>query len=204
MKWLTLNPKGQGLTEYGIILLLILGVGMGVYFGSGYKGDLKNMYETIAEDLNEIIGDTYDTGETSKKYGVWEWGHRGIAYDSDSQGKYYLFHKTSVSYKDDKKIGEVWWFINGAGYKEYKVDENNDGSSGMLQYIPTQVNGYDYRLADGVAITDTSTTYFKGTDGNIYQITYYADNPTGTTMTQYTGDASNITLVGSAFTGKKS
>ena len=197
-----MNRKGQGLTEYGIILLLILGVGIGIYFGDGFNDSVNSMYNTIEEKLDGIISSTFDTGTVSKKHGVWDYNHRGVAYDKDNQGKYYLFHQTSVSYVDSKtnKATEVWWFINGAGYKEYKVGENNDGRNGMLQYIPKTVNGYSYR-SDGVAITDTATTYFKASDGNIYQITYYADAPTETTLTRYSGSESDIKLVDSNFNG---
>ena len=66
--------------------------------------------------------------------------------------------------------------------------------------MPQSINGH-LISSDGYNITAAETyTYFKATDGNTYQITYYKDNPTGTTITQYTGDAT-VSLVDYDYTG---
>lgn len=143
------------------------------------------MYENVEEDLDEILSNTYDTGVTSTKTGR-------------------PFHQTSLSYGGTKGYGinndlSIWWFINTSGYKEYKVgQDNNTGQPyGMLQYVPKTVNG---KQSNNMGTDDTkyATTYFKASDGNIYQIQYYADNPKGTTLTQYTGDPASVTLVDTA------
>lgn len=211
MKWLTLNHKGQGLTEYGIILLLILGVGMGVYFGSGYKGDLGEMYDNVYVQLNRIVNGGYDTGD--EPY-VQTYGKNGSKVFKGP----YKFHKTVLNYdgagydgtKDKYNKGQtndtsIWWFINGDGYKEYKVGKANSYSEGMLQWVPNQF-GHEDNTIKGYTNSDGTTnysTYFKASDGRTYQITYYQNNPTGTTLTEYTGDSSSLKLINdyTSFTG---
>ena len=51
------SQKGQGLTEYGIILLLILLVGASVYF-SGLKDQISGMYERSGYQMSEIANNT--------------------------------------------------------------------------------------------------------------------------------------------------
>lgn len=204
---LKLNQKGQGLTEYGIILLLILGVGMGLWFHWNPQESVGAMYSTIASDVRSIVGeasgyeDDLETFELTK------------ARQGNGTLGPFTFHKTSLSFagqgyngSKDQNNGNandqsIWWFINSSGYKEYKVGKGNVYGTGMLQEVPKyvgnkEVNSYGYN------ITDTETyTYFKATDGNTYQVTYYKDDPTGTTITQYTGDPKSITCVDSKYAG---
>lgn len=202
-----LNRKGQGLTEYGIILLLILGIGTAVWFHWNIKDSLGTIYSTIGLDVKSIAGeasgyvDDLETFSFSKKY------------DGSNIGRTIVFHKTSLSFagqgydgskdqnNDNADDQSIWWFINHAGYKEYKVGKANIYDVGMLQEVPFSVNG---KKTDGKGyknMDDATYTYFKATDGNTYQVTYYKANPTGTTITQYTGDTSKIDYVTSNYTG---
>lgn len=192
---LMLNQRGQGLSEYGIILLLILGVGMGVWFHGNARDSLEAMYSTIGTDLKSIISGTSAYEDDIETYTVYKRAN------GNKVGPF-TFHKTSLSYAGKGYNGSkdpnnglsddqtIWWFINHAGYKEYKVGKANIYGTGMLQEVPYAVNN---KTTDGrgYKITDEKTyTYFQATDGNTYQITYYKDNPTGTTLTLYTGDTS--------------
>lgn len=51
-----LNRKGQGLTEYGIILLLVLLIGMGVFYSFSIKGQVSALYNQAEYKLSEISG----------------------------------------------------------------------------------------------------------------------------------------------------
>lgn len=203
------NKKGQGLTEYGIILLLILGVGLGVYYGFNIKAQVGDMYSTVSSDLRSIIDDITPYSDDVETY---------IMKQHKNKNKVgpFTFHKTSLSAADlfydgttdsinngQANDNSIWWFINSSGYKEYKVGKSNAYGTGMLQEVPYTVKGVNKTNAYGFNLTgnDTATTYFKATDGNTYQITYYANNPTGTTLTQYTGDTKGITYVTNAYSG---
>ena len=191
-----LNQRGQALWEYGIILLLILGVGMGVWFHGKARDSLEDIYSTIGMDLKSIISGT-------------------SAYEDDIEtykSGSFTFHKTSLSYaetgyaasKNTDNDQSIWWFINSSGYKEYKVGKTNsyggsnslNGSTGILQEVPQTVKGNKKTNKYGFDITAAETyTYFKAKDGNTYQITYYKENPTGTKLTLYTGDTSKLDYV---------
>ena len=205
---LTLDRKGQGLTEYGIILLLILCVGLGIWFGWDIKSKVNNLYSAVSTDLESIIDDVADAYNDSVETYILKTDKFGHNIGS------FTYHKTSVSAadlsydgsKDSQNNGDandhsVWWFINGSGYKEYKVGKANYYGVGMLQEVPMYVNEKKSN-GDGYADMAAETyTYFKGSDGNTYQITYYTDNPTGTTLTKYTGDTSKITYVSNSYSG---
>ncbi|MCI1821954.1 MAG: hypothetical protein LKI63_06595 [Megasphaera sp.] len=49
-----LGEKGQGLTEYAIILLLVVLIGVMVWFGFNIKGSLSTIYSKIGSDLSSI------------------------------------------------------------------------------------------------------------------------------------------------------
>lgn len=196
------NKKGQGLTEYGIILLLVLGVGLSVYFGTGIKAQVGDMYSTVSSDLRSIIDDVTPYSDDLETYIMTKDTHGSVGSRT--------FHKTSLSAADlfydgtkdtinsgKAKDNSIWWFINSSGYKEYKVGKANDYGTGMLQEVPKKGDNKGYSLTGN----QTATTYFKATDGNTYQITYYANNPKGTTLTQYTGDTSGITYITNSYSG---
>jgi len=204
-----LNRKGQGLTEYGIILLLILGIGTAVWFHWNIKDSLGTIYSTIGSDVKSIAGEAYGYVDDLESVVVKRnWDNKGNIYKGPL-----TFHKTSLSfagkgYNGSKDINNgnpddtsIWWFINSSGYKEYKVGKANAYDSGMLQEVPKYL-GKNLSNRRGYDITaDETYTYFKATDGNTYQVTYYKANPKGTTITPYTGDTSKIDYVTSDYTG---
>lgn len=49
-----LGEKGQGLTEYAIILLLVVIIGMIVWFNFGIKDQISTIYSKIGTDLKSI------------------------------------------------------------------------------------------------------------------------------------------------------
>ena len=61
-----INRKGQGLTEYGIILLLVLLIGSFVYFTTDIKGQLSALYGKAGYKMEEISsGTVLDLGNPS-------------------------------------------------------------------------------------------------------------------------------------------
>lgn len=52
-----MSERGQGLTEYAIILLLVVLIGMAIYFGTGMmdiKSQLISIYSKIGSDMNSM------------------------------------------------------------------------------------------------------------------------------------------------------
>lgn len=49
-----LGKKGQGLTEYAIILLLVVAIGVAVWTDFNIKTQITEMYSTIHADLTSI------------------------------------------------------------------------------------------------------------------------------------------------------
>ena len=49
-----MGEKGQGLTEYAIILLLVVLIGMLVWFTFDIRGQLSTIYGKISSDLSSI------------------------------------------------------------------------------------------------------------------------------------------------------
>lgn len=49
-----LGEKGQGLTEYAIILLLVVLIGIMIWFSFGIKGSLTSIYSKIGSNLSSI------------------------------------------------------------------------------------------------------------------------------------------------------
>ena len=166
-----MNKRGQGLTEYGIILLLVLMIGCVVWFHYDVRSQLGTIYSTISSDLKSIAGDdqsqeeNYDTGKT------------------DTIGTT-LLHETSLSLKGKT----IWWYVtpkgvkqyttNGLGFSPFTVHFNNDGS---------------FRLSDqhyGNLEETYETVYFKADDGNIYQMISYGNE--NNTLTKTNGALPHI------------
>lgn len=49
-----LGEKGQGLTEYAIILLLVVLIGVMVWFGFNIRGSLSTIYSKIGTNISSI------------------------------------------------------------------------------------------------------------------------------------------------------
>ena len=49
-----MGEKGQGLTEYAIILLLVVLIGIMVWFTFDIRGSLSTIYHQISSDLSSI------------------------------------------------------------------------------------------------------------------------------------------------------
>lgn len=162
---ITMNKKGQGLTEYGIILLLVVLIGGIVWFHSDIKGQLSTIYATIASDLKSIAGgeksqaENYDTGHTTTIGDV-------------------LLHETSLTLKDKtiywyEKDGVKQYTNNGLGFSPFTLHFNDDGSFKLgSQHYGDVAGTYE-------------AVFFKAGDGNIYQMTSYGNETN--TLTKVTG-----------------
>jgi hypothetical protein len=49
------GEKGQGLTEYAIILLLVVLIGVMIWFGFNVRGSVSALYSKIGSDLSSIV-----------------------------------------------------------------------------------------------------------------------------------------------------
>lgn len=56
-----LGEKGQGLTEYAIILLLVVLIGMLIWFTFDIRGQLSTLYGKISSDLSSIANSAANT-----------------------------------------------------------------------------------------------------------------------------------------------
>jgi hypothetical protein len=161
-----LNRRGQGLTEYGIILLLVVLIGGAVWSGFDIKASLSTIYSTISSDLQSIAGGktavagNYDTGNTKTISGT-------------------VLHETSLSLR--KKT--IYWYVDSNGTKQYTTND--------LGFSPLTV----HKLKDGSFnaggnyYTDLNGShlyaFFKAGDGNIYQM--MSDGKAANTITNTNG-----------------
>lgn len=163
-----LNRKGQGLTEYSIILLLVVLIGSGVWFGFGMRDSETSMYSTIAAKLKSIAGGTenYDTDETK-------------LIDKT------LVHFTSLTLANASH-DRVMWYEDSKGQRVYVPYYDTDGLRNYL-HDASDLQGYSSRTDRHVEVgaDGGASTYFKATDGSYYKITDYADKET--TLTKYEG-----------------
>jgi len=148
--------NGQGMTEYAVILALIVSMGVGMYESSGFSSAVDSLYGTIAVKLSTAVG--YDTGKT---------------FTTTNGATTEIWHETTLSYPGTTagKDYTIYWFINSDGNKEYKVGMSSRGAGNSLQAY------------------SGGTSYFKASDGNIYQI---VENGGNTTIELYTGSTANI------------
>ena len=134
------NQKGQGLTEYGIILLLICALGLAVYNYFNIKDNLQAIYGTVATDLDRIAG--FDTGEVIY-----------VPVKNATTGKTdnVAFHATRLAFEGKT----IYWFQDSnSSTKQYTNDGTSINSAGWMNY----------------ATSPKSTFYFKGDDGNYYSV----------------------------------
>lgn len=163
-----LNRKGQGLTEYGIILLLVLMIGGLVWFHSDVKGQLSTIYAAIETDLKSIADDkateNYDTNETTTVAGT-------------------LVHFTSLSVVGQQQNYRVAWFLDSSGQRVYFPYRDTNGlhDTADLQGVHQGWTFKDVQFDPDGGLT----TYFKGADGSYYKITDYEDKDT--VLTKYDG-----------------
>lgn len=156
-----LSQKAQGLTEYGIILLLVVSLGLGVYTSFNLKGNISSLYNQISAQLIELLG--YDTGETLN-----------ITYKSNEKKKITVtLHKTRLIWNG----APLYWYMNtDSKNKTTKLYTNNTnppgGSNGNL--FTSSINGFT-----------SETIYFKTDNG-----AYYSLSADGSQLALYTGDTS--------------
>ena len=185
-----LNKKGQGLTEYGIILLLILLVGGFVWFNTDIKDSSSSMYSTISSKLKSIIGLQENNYDTDNKYiGTWDptkvLNRASPTYLTTlklANGMTILWRKEGGKYD---KATQKW--TEDPDYKIYTVDKGNFENGGtwglMINSYGKKTNG-KYTYTEGMyasagytydANTNCTTTYFQGSDNQIYLIRDYGN-----------------------------
>lgn len=159
-----LNRKGQGLTEYGIILLLIVLMGSLIWFHNDVKGQLSTMYAAIGSNLKSVANgeatENYDTDETMT-----------IAKT--------LVHFTSLTEAGNSQH-RIAWFTDSSGQRVYFPYRDKNGL-----HDTTDLQGVHYNLKTEIGADGGQSTYFLATDGNYYKITDYSVKET--TLTKYNG-----------------
>lgn len=70
--------KGQGMTEYAVILVLVVIVGVGVHESSGVSGAIDFLYGAIVSKLSATVGYDTDKTFTIKNRGTTETWHETI------------------------------------------------------------------------------------------------------------------------------
>lgn len=207
-----LNRKGQGLTEYGIILLLILGVGMGVWFSSGIEDQDRSMLSTIHTKLQSIIdgvsnkvAQTFDLEDKLTQSNRGKPSYKTSLSFSMNGVKYDILYRYETSGGIKRK---VYTIIRASGVN---VNNNYSGTDGLmtspdLTYTEIKnssikatyddIAGRDYSSAGyTVDSAGNKTTYFN-LEGNTYQITQNASDYTKTMLSTFTGDTNaSITAV---------
>lgn len=154
-----ITRKGQGLTEYGIILLLILLVGMGVWFNFDLRGNIGSLYSTIFSDLSSIAGRTSKTGSE------YDMGQAFIVALNDIDSN----HVRTVTLQSTSLTSNIW----GAGWGVYWYTEDNGTktyiSSPYKANVSTDQNGVianQFKL-NNYDSSGSDTYYFRMLKANI-------------------------------------
>ena len=199
---LMLNRKGQGLTEYGIILLLILGVGLGIWSSLGIEDQDKSMFSTIYTKLQSIIDNvstkaaqTFDLEDEQKQPNRGKPSYKTSLSFSMNGIKYDILYRLEKSGGVTRK---VYTIIRDSG-----ANNNYSGTDGLmtspdLTYTKISntsikaaydvIAGRDYSsVGYTVDSADNKTTYFN-LEGTTYQITQNASDYTKTMLSTFTGD----------------
>ncbi|MGE1062914.1 hypothetical protein NXG27_09860 [Megasphaera paucivorans] len=169
-----INRKGQGLVEYGLILLIVLSIGTGIYTVYQLKGSEHRIYSAITEKLQSIlgVGDVFDTGET---FTIMESDPLGI--------KPVTGHKTNLTVGKDTAY-TVYWYESRYGQKVYTL--YHEGQRYTYYGSPIQ-GGNDAHVR--IEEDGGRTTVFKSGE-YYYQITDYGN--ADTQLTVFTGNTSTI------------
>lgn len=207
-----LNRKGQGLTEYGIILLLILGVGIGIWSSSGIENQDSSMLSTIHTKLQSIIdgvsnkvAQTFDLEDKLTQSNRGKPSYKTSLSFSMNGVKYDILYRYETS---NNKKRKVYTIIRASG-----GNNNYSGTDGLMtspdltytkgaisdasvQATYDNIGSRDYGSA-GYTVDNAGniTTYFN-LDGTTYQITQNASDYTKTMLSTFTGDTNaSITAV---------
>ena len=157
------NQKGQGLTEYGIILLFIMLVGV-LAWSVPLRGNLNTMYSSIYTKLQSIMGT--DTSQDVEE-----------VYTQIIDGQ--TVHFTSLTYNGYT----LAWHMDGQQrvYDFQNMDTMNKRTSNLSNLLDQKRDTYAVNNGDG-----TYSLYFQ-LEGTTYVITHDDNNPAGTAASVYTG-----------------
>ena len=221
-----LHQKGQGLTEYGIILLLVVLLGTGVWFGSGVNSQDKSMYSTVALKLQSIIDDvsgkvakTFDTNDVvyqktrasssyattlkatinGKLYDIL-WRYEGMKNLGTKSNPNFVF--------DPVNTRKVYYLALDNASADYQVYSGTNGlmTSAFAVNVKNGEGNKDYSSYGGYVSGSDDNGSYKATyfnlDGTTYEIKDYGANGgyTNTMLSEYSGDTS--ASVTNAATGK--
>lgn len=217
-----LNRKGQGLTEYGIILLLVVLLGSVVWFGSDINERDQSMYSSISQKLQSIIDDV--SNKVAKTFDT-----NDVVYQKTRASSSYATTLTQISiggklydvlwrYENMKKVNgnfvldpdnttKVYYLALHDASADYQV---YSGTNGLM----TNAYAVNVKNGDGSSSYASYGGYVAGSDSNgAYKATYFNLNNTtyeikdygaggyaNTILSEYTGSTS--ATVTNAVTGK--
>lgn len=227
-----LNKKGQAITEYGVIMLLALGLGIFIWFRTGITDSINTLFHAIGYQMAVTVGGeetliTYDTTNQYKNSQKDVLKRASPTYKTtlNFNGKTILWRYEGATLVKDSKGNPILdadrnrQYINPK-YKAYTFDIGNDsdyfdyGSAGLM------INSYGTKLNKNSPVTYVDSKYISpgytigedsnGTytatyfisDGQIYQIRDYT-TATKTVLAKYTGSTdTNVTAYTSTDTTK--
>lgn len=206
-----MNQKGQGLTEYGIILLLVLLIGTGVWFNSGLGDQDKSIFSTIYTKLQSIIDDVTDQvaktfdlkdpqkqanrGSTSYKTAL-SFTFNGVKYDilwryeGLSGGKPGADTRKVYSIVRDSDANKNYTGTDGLMTSPDLNDKPEKIKNATLIAEYANINGRDYSSEGYTNDSDGSKTTYFNLDGATYQIKDYGTGSDydSTMLSTYTGN----------------
>lgn len=178
--------KGQGIIEYGIILMLIVCVGVCVYSLLRIQNNMETMYAQIESNLGSIASNntTYDTGRIFTQNGI-VWHQTSLTYtrpENSSSGMYGNTNRTNDF--------TVYWRLNDNNTREYRVGmEVHDADKKTNSLMPKSGNiSYFYTTSDNyykITTSDTNTSIEQvdksQVTGSLVKITYVPSAPVSQT-----------------------
>ena len=179
-----LNRKGQGLTEYGIILLLVVLIGSGVWFSGGIGNNVQAMYSTIRSDLKSIIGE--DDGS------IYETGIIKNAFTRNGDGQYKKIdaHLTNIKINGHT----LYWCEGGNGSKIYDFITDTKKSVAKNLRYPTDQHNPAGNIRTIYFEDGSRGGFFKADNGYIYQVSVSGtgENISDVSVVPYTGNPNAI------------
>lgn len=156
------SRKGQGLTEYGIILLLVVLIGSTIFFGGDIRGQVSTLYSSANYKLKEISADmVFDINNPSASMDSLMQAYRGIGKEGTP---YYAKGRNFKTHLDAAAAA-----LGNDLIRDYANDPNVDyqanyDASGKIQSLQlnTTVDGKISRyieFADGAKYDITNATF---------------------------------------------
>jgi hypothetical protein len=214
-----LNRKGQGLTEYGIILLLVVLLGSVVWFGSDINAKDQSMYSSISQKLQSIIDDV--SNKVAKTFDT-----NNVVHQKTRATPSYATTLTKISiggklydvlwrYENMKKVNgnfvldpdittKVYYLALHDASADYQV---YSGTNGLMTnaFAAGKFSNKDGSATEGTKDYSSYGGYVSGSDDNgTYKATYFNLNNTTYEIKDYGANGGYANTILSEYTGNTS